>query len=73
MGSRAPSIVATDLTREANKYMEAHKKAADSNETLNRAMSQHVENLRVLQQSLVDLQAQLPTLSPLKRAFTRIF
>ena len=65
MGQRPPSIVATDMTREANKYMEAHKKAADSNETLHRAMSQHIENLRVLQRPISELQSQLPTLAPL--------
>ncbi|KAK9510379.1 hypothetical protein O3M35_005178 [Rhynocoris fuscipes] len=66
MGPRPPSIVATDLTREANKYMEAHKKAAESNETLHRAMTQHIENLRVLQQPLLEIQASLPNVSSLK-------
>uniref|UniRef100_T1HD61 BRO1 domain-containing protein n=1 Tax=Rhodnius prolixus TaxID=13249 RepID=T1HD61_RHOPR len=65
MGPRPPSIVATDLTREANKYMEAHKKAAESNETLHRAMTQHIENLRVLQQPLSEIQESLPTLATL--------
>ncbi|BES89352.1 BRO1 [Nesidiocoris tenuis] len=65
MGPRPPSIVATDLTREANKYHEAHKKAAESNETLHRAMTQHIENLKALQQPLSEVQASLPTLDSL--------
>lgn len=65
MGPRPPSIVATDLTREANKYMEAHKKAAESNETLHKAMTQHIENLRVLQQPLSDIANNLPSLDSL--------
>uniref|UniRef100_A0A146M9J2 Tyrosine-protein phosphatase non-receptor type 23 n=1 Tax=Lygus hesperus TaxID=30085 RepID=A0A146M9J2_LYGHE len=65
MGPRPPSIVATDLTREANKYMEVHKKAADSNETLHRAMTQHIENLRALQQPLSEIEATLPNLTSL--------
>ncbi|XP_014253355.1 tyrosine-protein phosphatase non-receptor type 23 [Cimex lectularius] len=65
MGSRPPSIVATDLTREANKYTEAHKKAAESNDTLHKAMTQHIENMRVLQKPLSEIQSGLPNLSPL--------
>ncbi|XP_039279943.1 LOW QUALITY PROTEIN: tyrosine-protein phosphatase non-receptor type 23 [Nilaparvata lugens] len=63
MGSRPPSIVATDLTREANKYKEAHTKAAESNETLHKAMAQHIANLRVLSMPLSELQQQLPSIS----------
>lgn len=69
MGPRPPSIVATDLTREANKYMEAHKKAAESNETLHKAMTQHIENLRVLQQPLSDIANILPSLDSLTCKF----
>lgn len=72
MGPRPPSIVATDLTREANKYMEAHKKAAESNETLHRAMTQHIENLRVLQQPLSEIQESLPTLATLDCEYYRV-
>ncbi|PSN50877.1 hypothetical protein C0J52_12740 [Blattella germanica] len=42
MGKRPPSIVATDLTREANKYQEAHAKASESNQTLHKAMTLHI-------------------------------
>ncbi|CAH0557308.1 unnamed protein product [Brassicogethes aeneus] len=60
MGKRPPSIVATDLAREAAKYREAHTKANDSNQTLHRAMTAHVANLKILQQPLRQLQQQLP-------------
>lgn len=65
MGTRPPSIVATDLTREANKYKEAHAKAAESNETLHKAMAQHIANLRVMSLPLPELHKQLPSLSVL--------
>ncbi|KAG5896890.1 hypothetical protein JTB14_033528 [Gonioctena quinquepunctata] len=61
MGKRPPSIIATDLAREASKYKEAHTKANDSNQTLHRAMTAHVANLKVLQQPLKQLHQQLPT------------
>ncbi|CAG9825233.1 unnamed protein product [Phaedon cochleariae] len=60
MGKRPSSIIATDLSREAAKYREAHSKANDSNQALHRAMTAHVANLKVLQQPLKQLQQQLP-------------
>ncbi|KAJ8943850.1 hypothetical protein NQ314_009620 [Rhamnusium bicolor] len=61
MGKRPPSIIATDLAREAAKYREAHTKANDSNQTLHRAMTAHIANLKILQQPLRQLQQQLPS------------
>ncbi|XP_049813399.1 tyrosine-protein phosphatase non-receptor type 23 isoform X1 [Schistocerca nitens] len=63
MGKRPPSIVATDLTREANKYHEAHAKASESNQTLHKAMTLHISNLRILSLPLPDLKKQIPTIS----------
>ncbi|XP_054282630.1 tyrosine-protein phosphatase non-receptor type 23-like [Macrosteles quadrilineatus] len=65
MGSRPPSIVATDLTREAKKYEEAHNKAAMSNQTLHKAMTQHIANLRLLELPLSELAQQIPSVSAL--------
>lgn len=65
MGSRPPSIVATDLTREANKYQEAHKKASESNETLHKAMTLHITNLKILMLPLNELTQQIPVLPAL--------
>ncbi|XP_069698409.1 tyrosine-protein phosphatase non-receptor type 23 isoform X3 [Periplaneta americana] len=65
MGKRPPSIVATDLTREANKYQEAHAKASESNQTLHKAMTLHISNLKVLSLPLDELQKQIPTVSVL--------
>lgn len=65
MGKRPPSIVATDLTREANKYQEAHAKASESNQTLHKAMTLHISNLRVLSLPLDELQKQIPSVSDL--------
>ncbi|KAK9888812.1 hypothetical protein WA026_001035 [Henosepilachna vigintioctopunctata] len=61
MGERPPSIIATDLSREAAKYREAHNKANDSNQTLHKAMVTHVANLKNLSQPLTQLQQQIPS------------
>ncbi|XP_044266202.1 tyrosine-protein phosphatase non-receptor type 23 [Tribolium madens] len=61
MGKRPPSIIATDLAREAAKYREAHNKANDSNQNLHKAMMTHVANLKILAQPLGDLQKQIPS------------
>ncbi|KAL0126102.1 hypothetical protein PUN28_004908 [Cardiocondyla obscurior] len=61
VGKRPPSIVATDLTREAKKYEEAHNKASESNQALHKAITMHVKNLKVLAQPIADLMAQIPS------------
>ncbi|XP_063922824.1 tyrosine-protein phosphatase non-receptor type 23 isoform X2 [Zophobas morio] len=61
MGKRPPSIIATDLSREASKYREAHNKANDSNQNLHKAMTTHVANLKILCQPLMELQKQIPS------------
>jgi tyrosine-protein phosphatase non-receptor type 23 len=61
MGKRPPSIIATDLAREAAKYREAHNKANDSNQNLHKAMMTHVANLKILAQPLMELQKQIPS------------
>lgn len=48
VGKRPPTIAATDLTREAKKYQEAHAKASESNQTLHKAMVMHVANMKLL-------------------------
>jgi tyrosine-protein phosphatase non-receptor type 23 len=65
MGKRPPSIVATDLKREANKYQEAHAKASESNQTLHKAMTLHISNLKVLSLPLDELQKHIPTVTVL--------
>ncbi|VEN54036.1 unnamed protein product [Callosobruchus maculatus] len=62
MGKRPPSIVSMDLAREAAKYREAHVKANESNQTLHRAMTAHVANLKILQQPLKQLTQHLPSI-----------
>ncbi|KAL0274013.1 UNVERIFIED_CONTAM: hypothetical protein PYX00_006557 [Menopon gallinae] len=48
VGKRPPTIAATDLTREAKRYQEAHSKASESNQTLHKAMVMHVANMELL-------------------------
>ncbi|XP_076756719.1 tyrosine-protein phosphatase non-receptor type protein myopic isoform X1 [Xylocopa sonorina] len=61
VGKRPPSIVATDLTREAKKYEEAHNKATESNHALHKAISMHVKNLKILSQPLAELINHIPS------------
>lgn len=61
VGKRPPSIVATDLTREAKKYEEAHNKALESNQALHKAITMHVKNLKILAQPLADLMTHIPS------------
>lgn len=53
-------MISADLAREAAKYKEAHTKAHDSNQTLYKALTAHIANLKILQQPLRKLQQQLP-------------
>ncbi|XP_030747813.1 tyrosine-protein phosphatase non-receptor type 23 [Sitophilus oryzae] len=61
MGKRPPSIITTDLARESYKYKEAHNKANESNQTLKKAMMTHMENLKILQTPIRELQQRLPS------------
>ncbi|XP_054011756.1 tyrosine-protein phosphatase non-receptor type 23 isoform X1 [Hylaeus anthracinus] len=61
VGKRPPSIVATDLTREAKKYEEAHNKASESNHALHKAITMHVKNLKLLAQPLAELITHIPS------------
>lgn len=60
MGPRPPSIVSTDLSREANKYQEAHNKTNESNQVLHKAMTLHLANLRILALPLDELEQKIP-------------
>ncbi|KAK4879126.1 hypothetical protein RN001_007272 [Aquatica leii] len=62
MGSRPPSIIATDLTREYTKYQEAHSKACESNQNLHKAMTTHSANLKILSLPLTELKQQIPSI-----------
>ncbi|KRT83132.1 tyrosine phosphatase [Oryctes borbonicus] len=62
MGKRPPSIIATDLSREAAKYQEAHGKASESNQNLHKAMTAHVANIKILAMPLAQLQQHIPSI-----------
>lgn len=59
MGKR-PTGHMTELAREFTKYLDAHSKAGDSNDTLRKAMELHVSNLKILAQPLSALKSQVP-------------
>uniref|UniRef100_A0A6P4E8D9 Tyrosine-protein phosphatase non-receptor type 23 n=1 Tax=Drosophila rhopaloa TaxID=1041015 RepID=A0A6P4E8D9_DRORH len=60
---RTPNAHITELTREFQKYSEAHARAGESNNTLRKAMSLHVNNLKILARPLVEIQQLMPKLS----------
>lgn len=67
MGSaRPPSIVSTELSREANKYLDAHNKANESNQTLHKAMTLHLANLKILILPLEEIDVNVPSLNSVK-------
>lgn len=59
MGVR-PSGHFAELSREFQKYQEAHSKAGESNDTLRKAMGLHVNNLKTLAKPLSEVQAAIP-------------
>ncbi|KAH8379149.1 hypothetical protein KR009_003303 [Drosophila setifemur] len=60
---RTPNAHITELSREFQKYSEAHARAGESNNTLRKAMSLHVNNLKILAKPLPDIQQLMPKLS----------
>ncbi|CAG9134725.1 unnamed protein product [Plutella xylostella] len=62
IGPRPPSIVQTELSREFNKYQEAHSRTNESNQVLHKAMTLHIANLRLLAQPLDELEAKIPSI-----------
>ncbi|XP_017487965.1 PREDICTED: tyrosine-protein phosphatase non-receptor type 23 isoform X1 [Rhagoletis zephyria] len=60
---RTPNPHITELTREFQKYTEAHARAGESNDTLRKAMELHVNNLKILSRPLQDIQQSVPKLS----------
>ncbi|GBP56767.1 Tyrosine-protein phosphatase non-receptor type 23, partial [Eumeta japonica] len=62
MGPRPPSIVHTELSREFNKYQEAHTRTNESNQVLHKAMTLHIANLRLLALPLDQLEYKIPSI-----------
>ncbi|KAM7357690.1 tyrosine-protein phosphatase non-receptor type protein myopic isoform 2-T2 [Cochliomyia hominivorax] len=60
---RTPNAHITELTREFQKYSEAHNRAGESNDTLRKAMELHINNLKILAKPLQDIQQSVPKLS----------
>ncbi|XP_054736176.1 tyrosine-protein phosphatase non-receptor type 23 [Anastrepha obliqua] len=60
---RTPNPHITELTREFQKYTEAHARAGESNDTLRKAMELHVNNLKILSRPLQEIQQSVPKLS----------
>ncbi|XP_054720736.1 tyrosine-protein phosphatase non-receptor type 23-like [Uloborus diversus] len=65
-GKRGPSMLIVELKKECSKYEEAHKKAVDSNNTLQAAVNIHLGNLTKLTASLEELAESLPSLASIK-------
>lgn len=62
---KRPAPLSADLSREYNKYKEAHSMALDSNATLHKAMQLHIGNLKLLSMPLNELQSAIPSMADL--------
>lgn len=62
-GVQRPNGHLAELTREFQKYSEAHQKAGESNDTLRKAMELHVNNLKILSKPLQEIQSSVPKLT----------
>uniref|UniRef100_A0A1I8MVM7 Tyrosine-protein phosphatase non-receptor type 23 n=1 Tax=Musca domestica TaxID=7370 RepID=A0A1I8MVM7_MUSDO len=60
---RTPNAHITELSREYQKYNEAHNRAGESNDTLRKAMELHINNLKILAKPLQEIQQSVPKLS----------
>ncbi|GFT54198.1 tyrosine-protein phosphatase non-receptor type 23 [Nephila pilipes] len=65
-GKRVASMLTTELKKECSKYDEAHKKAIESNNTLETAVSIHINNISKLLLPLEELVVILPSAKSLK-------
>ncbi|XP_055953488.1 tyrosine-protein phosphatase non-receptor type 23-like [Argiope bruennichi] len=65
-GKRVASMLTTELKKECSKYEEAHKKAIESNNTLETAVNIHINNLAKLFLPLEELATILPSTSSIK-------
>lgn len=62
-GKRAPSMIIMELSKECSRFQDAHKRAEESNATLQKVFNLHINNLKLLSGSLEELKAALPSLS----------
>ena len=53
----------TELSREVEKYQQAHSVASESNQTLHEAMRIHVVNLQILMEPFPELLKSIPSVS----------
>lgn len=65
-GKRGPSMITVELKKECSKYEEAHKKAVESNNTLQTAVSIHIGNLTKLSAPLDEIIEGLPSACSIK-------
>lgn len=65
-GKRGPSMITGELKKECSKYEEAHKKAVESNSTLQTAVSIHIGNLSKLSTPLDQIIEGLPSACSIK-------
>lgn len=65
-GKRVASMLTTELKKECSKYEEAHRKAIESNNTLETAVNIHISNLAKLFLPLEELAKILPSSNLIK-------
>ena len=64
-GKRRPTNIVDEISKECDKYGDAHRMASESNSTLHSAMRLHIDNLKLLSLPLDQLQKEIPSLSDL--------
>lgn len=63
MGKRAPSNLVVELTAEFAKYREAHQRATESQSHLQKSLSAHLANMKLLSGPLEEIEKALPSVS----------
>ena len=64
-GTKGPRTIVEEISKECDKYEDAHRMASESNATLHGAMRLHKDNLKLLAMPLDQLQKEIPSLSDL--------
>ncbi len=65
IAGRKATPVGDEITKEYNKYKEAHSMASDSNATLHKAMQLQISSLKLLSKPLDELQDEVPSMADL--------
>ena len=66
INTNSKDIIEDSVKEELKRYQEAHKVASESNQTLHQAIQVHIANLKILSQSLAELQKSIPSMADME-------